>query len=137
DELLFSVSTDKVEMEVESVAGGVLGKIVQPAGRTVPVGTVLAYIESSKNDSTAPVVEVAVASAPIRHEEIPSGKAIAAKANDNGKASTGSIELQRKISPRARRLAKELGIDLAGVQANALHGEITEEAVLHASERQK
>ena len=46
DELLFDVETDKVSMEVPSLAAGVITKILVPAGTTVEVGTVLAVIES-------------------------------------------------------------------------------------------
>ena len=43
-EPLLIVETDKTEVEVESVAEGVLLKIVVPAGQTVDSGTVIAYI---------------------------------------------------------------------------------------------
>lgn len=43
-EPLLIVETDKTEVEVESVAEGVLLKIVVPAGQTVESGTVIAYI---------------------------------------------------------------------------------------------
>jgi pyruvate dehydrogenase E2 component (dihydrolipoamide acetyltransferase) len=44
-EMLFIVTTDKAEMEVESMVAGTLQQIVVELGATVPVGTILAYIE--------------------------------------------------------------------------------------------
>ena len=44
DEVLFEVSTDKVDTEVPSPAGGVLAEIRVPEGETVEVGTVLAVL---------------------------------------------------------------------------------------------
>src|SRR5580658_5724015 len=47
DEPLFEVSTDKVDSEVPSPAGGVLSEIRVPEGETVDVGTVLAVVSDS------------------------------------------------------------------------------------------
>jgi pyruvate dehydrogenase E2 component (dihydrolipoamide acetyltransferase) len=43
-DILFTVETDKVEMEVESMGSGYLGEIQIPLGQTVPVGTLLAML---------------------------------------------------------------------------------------------
>jgi len=45
DEPLFDVETDKVTTEIPSIATGVVKSILVEAGKTVPVGTVLAVIE--------------------------------------------------------------------------------------------
>ncbi len=50
-EFLFVVSTDKADMEVESMTEGTLSEIVVEAGKTVPVGTVIAYIERPENET--------------------------------------------------------------------------------------
>lgn len=44
---LFTVETDKVEMEVESMGKGYLGKIQVPLGEKVPVGTLLAMLNDT------------------------------------------------------------------------------------------
>ena len=43
---IVSISTDKVENELPSPGSGIVRQIVTPAGRTVPVGAVLAIISS-------------------------------------------------------------------------------------------
>jgi pyruvate/2-oxoglutarate dehydrogenase complex dihydrolipoamide acyltransferase (E2) component len=52
-ELLLVVETDKAEVEVESVAEGVLLRIVVPAGQTVESGTVIAYVGEPGDDIPA------------------------------------------------------------------------------------
>ncbi len=47
DEPLFEVETDKVTTEIPSIASGVLKAILVEPGATVPVGTVLAVIETA------------------------------------------------------------------------------------------
>jgi 2-oxoglutarate dehydrogenase E2 component (dihydrolipoamide succinyltransferase) len=67
DEVLFEVSTDKVDSEVPSAAGGVLSEIRVPEGETVDVGTVLAVIGDSVPagaTSAAPAATSAAAAAP-------------------------------------------------------------------------
>ena len=53
DELLFEISTDKVDTEVPSPAAGTLTKILVPEGQTVAVGTDLAVIESGDEAAAA------------------------------------------------------------------------------------
>ncbi len=50
---LLVVETDKAQVEVESVAEGVLLRIVVPAGQTVESGTVIAYIGEAGEDPVA------------------------------------------------------------------------------------
>jgi len=59
DEILFDVETDKVSMEVPSLAAGVITKINVPAGTTVEVGTVVAVIETGATASAQPPAQAA------------------------------------------------------------------------------
>ena len=52
-ELIFEVSTDKVEMEVPAPAEGVVKEIIVKAGETVAVGTVLAIIDDKVTESAS------------------------------------------------------------------------------------
>ncbi len=126
-EMLFVVSTDKADMEVESLLEGVFAQIVVETGKEVPVGTVIAYLErpgDAAEVSEAP--EAAVGAAP------PEGPA--SEAHD---AAAGHVETLRpavrregpSASPRAKRLAKELGVDLALVKPSGASGRISEEDV--------
>src|SRR5580693_7422213 len=67
DEPLFEVSTDKVDSEVPSPAGGVLAEIRVPEGDTVDVGTVLAVV----SDGAAAPAEAAAPAPPAAAPVIP------------------------------------------------------------------
>lgn len=47
---LLTITTDKVEMEIESPADGILESILVEVGTVVPVGTVLAYLERPETE---------------------------------------------------------------------------------------
>src|ERR1700722_19261455 len=63
NEILFIVATDKAEMEVESNDAGTLVQVVVEAGKTVAVGTVIAYLETTAQDSQAASMHAAIATA--------------------------------------------------------------------------
>lgn len=109
-EMLFTVETDKVEMEVESTGTGFLNTVSEP-GKMVPVGAVIAVL-TEKEGETAQVV------APV-----------------NGTAEEKSIDPsgQHPASPRARALAKSLGIDILAITP-ARGARIIEEDVKNAYE---
>lgn len=132
NELIFSVSTDKVEMDVESVVDGTMGLIFVLAGETVPVGTVLAIIEGAGEDAAIarkqPPIEIPGVTAAQPNAGIPPPRTTLDQAGEN------SSQRQRQASPRARRLAKELGVDLTAVRGVGLDGEITEKDVRNAAD---
>src|SRR5947209_3719027 len=106
NEPLLTVETDKAEMEVESLVEGILGEILVEEGHVVPVGTVLAHVIGAVAPVTAPgvaprtvPVEQAMGEVPIDAPKI-SMERVPTPANESG----------RKLSPRAKRVARELGI---------------------------
>ncbi|MBS1850101.1 MAG: 2-oxo acid dehydrogenase subunit E2 [Acidobacteria bacterium] len=124
NEPLFIVSTDKVEMEVEALVEGKLKEIVVPPGETVAVGTPVAYLEGA-GESPAP--------APAKAEAAPAPVETAAPATSETAAPARSNDGRVQASPRAKRLAKELGVDLATVRGTD-DGRISEDDVRRASE---
>ena len=125
DEPIFSVTTDKVEMEVEAVADGTLGKIIVQAGDTVPVGTVLGYLESASDDVAAvgserKSAESAVETGAPQHTL--NLEAVSSPTTEGEKSFRNPRE--GRVSPRARRLAKELGVVIAGVKGSGDEGQI-------------
>lgn len=88
-EMLFTVETDKVEMEVESTGTGFVNTVAEP-GKMVPVGSVIAVL-TERADAPTPVL------APVNRTV-------------DEKSIPGSGP--RPASPRARALAKSLGIDI-------------------------
>ncbi len=109
-ELLFEVSTDKVEVEVPAAAAGIVARIVVGPGETVVVGTVLGTISAS---GEAPAVQ-------------PASVAPSAPAADP------------PLSPAVRKLVAEHGLELAGIAGTGARGRITKGDVLaHIEAREK
>ena len=126
DEPLLEVETDKAVNTVESFYGGYLKKILVAEGQEVPVDTLIAYIGDLEDEVPSgqlpdELIAADAHSAPAVEE--PAAAAPAAK--------VGAIN----ASPLARRLAAELGVDLATVAGSGPDGRIGKEDVLEASQR--
>ena len=124
---LVEIESAKVNAEVESTADGTLGRIDVEAGRIVDVGTVLGYVlEAGDSESdlpdVAPVVGSASTPAPV----------VAAKSPSVPSATPKGVK--QVVTPRARRLAKEIGVDLANVTGTGPSGRVTEDDVKSAAE---
>ena len=152
-EMLYEVSTDKVDSEVPSPMEGVISEIRVPEGETVDVGTVLAIVELAEGavapppDAAVPVPSAAspapaAAPAPTDAPAAPavapaSAPAAAAPANGsaNGPATDNGSHL---LSPVVRRLVREHGLDPAALVGTGVGGRITRSDVLNAiDERQR
>src|SRR6266700_1642348 len=130
NEPLFSVSTDKVEMEVESAVDGTLDKIIVPVGQTVRVGTVLAYVDGGDGEDVTAVGSEQLSAETLEQSPSPRDRSERQQAASAGSDAERMFETrvgsQRPVSPRAKSLAKELGVDLAGVCGTSLDGRVTE-----------
>ena len=98
------IETEKATMELESFADGVVEAFLVEPGAKIPVGTVLARLSAAGTVAATPAVAVPIAAAPIA----PPPSRI-------------------RSSPAARKLARELGVDLSTVHGTGPHGAI----VLH------
>ncbi len=123
-EVLYSVESDKATLEVEATTSGYLRHILAPAGSTVPVLSVVAWIAATPDE---------VISAPgdqLPAAPRPAGAAMQApEAGSPTRAAPPAAVLpagRRVASPRARRAARERGIDLSRVVASGPGGRIVE-----------
>ncbi|MGI9602557.1 MAG: dihydrolipoamide acetyltransferase family protein [Acidimicrobiales bacterium] len=131
DEVLFEVSTDKVDSEVPSPAAGTLMEILVPEGDTVEVGVVLARLgdAGAAPAAAAPAAEPEPAAAPPPPE--PAAPEPAAPAAPAAAAPVDGLPL----SPVVRRLITEHGIDASTITGTGAGGRITRadvEAVIPA-----
>ncbi|WP_462413696.1 dihydrolipoamide acetyltransferase family protein [Neobacillus sp. Marseille-QA0830] len=124
-DLLFVLETEKSTLEIEAQESGVLKKIVVPAGKEVPVNTVIAVVADENEeidlsrylqDETA---KAEMAAAAVKVE-------MKAEAREAAGASGRNAG---KISPRARKLAKELGVAIENVVGTGKDGIITEDDI--------
>ncbi len=112
------VETQKGLFEIEVFEDGIMGEPLVAAGQTVPVGTLLARIEAGTAKAvftevrTEPTVEKTTEPSPVSkpQETIPAQPTISSE--------------RLSCSPSARRLALELGVDLATVQGTGPRGAI-------------
>lgn len=117
-EALFEVETEKITNKVEAPASGILFQIVVPEGTTVPVGTILAVMAEPGEQ-------------PERIEGMQIGE-VEEKAAPSvaGPTPVGPQKPKEKMfvlaTPAARRLAKELDMDLSLVPGTGPQGRVTE-----------
>jgi pyruvate/2-oxoglutarate dehydrogenase complex dihydrolipoamide acyltransferase (E2) component len=102
DDPLVEIQTDKTTVEIPSPAAGTVTRILVDEGKVVPVGTVLVVIGGEPDGDQPRAEQPAPASAP---------------------------EAKVRATPLVRRVAQELGVDLAGVEGTGPQGRITEDDV--------
>ena len=117
-EALFEVETEKITNKVEALANGILFQIVVPVGAVVPVGTILAVIAEPGEQ-------------PERIEGMQTGEVVEGEATAAGTRASAEPEKPKKetfvlATPAARRLAKELRVNLTAVEGTGPGGRVTE-----------
>ena len=131
-EPLLEIETDKAVMEIESPGDGVLAGVKIEAGAEVPVGLTIAWIV--RPGEIPPTDDVAVESG-RKTTAVPAASAISTAAPTNKSATSApSADHPVKISPKARRLASERGVNLTDVHGSGAGGEILASDVLAAAE---
>jgi len=131
-EPLLEVMTDKVNMEVESPASGILRKIVAPEQAVVPVKELIAVIgtaDEAIDDLLGPSAAEAPAAVTAEAQKVEAAPAAAQEATTAAQVTAGRVF----ASPRAKRVAQEHGLDirlLAGMGTGP-NGRIVEKDVLN------
>jgi pyruvate dehydrogenase E2 component (dihydrolipoamide acetyltransferase) len=126
---LYEVETEKVLYEVESPASGVLAVALFEEGATVECGVAVAVIAEANDDPASLRAKYGSAPAASSNGEVKAAKAPPADAIE---AKSGSGE-RRPVSPVARKLAAELGVNLDRVIGSGPGGRITREDVERAA----
>ncbi len=116
-DIIATVETDKGLIDVEIFVSGVIEEVLVQPGATVPTGTVLAII---REEAAARALPVAVGAPPP-----PAVPAVRPAAPPPAPAVPGRL----KISPLAKKLAAELGVDPATVGGTGPDGAITREDI--------
>ncbi len=127
-EVIADIETDKATVEFQAFAGGVLRKIIAPEGVAIPVGQLIAVI----TDPDEPLPDNLPA------EAAPAGEAPRPPATEGEQVGASAAPASAPpapggevlASPIARRLARELGIDLSRIMGTGPRGRIVEEDVL-------
>ena len=121
DDPLVEIATDKTTVEIPSPAGGTVSQILVPEGDVVPVGTVLVVIggDARPRQMATPSGDLATPSGDATPRQAPSGSTVTDSQRE------GNV----RATPLVRRIATELGVDLASVAGSGPQGRITEEDV--------
>ncbi|MDX6481119.1 MAG: hypothetical protein QOG85_1629 [Gaiellaceae bacterium] len=121
DAPLVEIATDKTTVEIPSPAAGVVTRILVEEGAVVPVGTVLVVIGGDGSES-APDAPPVPAAASVQQSHV--------RLSDNETSPEGT---RVRATPLIRKVAAELGVDLATVTGTGPQGRITEEDVRAAA----
>jgi pyruvate dehydrogenase E2 component (dihydrolipoamide acetyltransferase) len=121
-EPLFDVETDKAVVEIESPGEGILAGITAREGDVVLVGATIAWLLLPGESLPAPVAAVNSG----RHMKSDAASAPVSTPGNTLPGSSPSL----KISPKARRLARENNIALEGVRGSGPEGEIVADDIL-------
>ena len=119
-DILLEIMSDKTNMELEAEDSGVLLKITRQAGETVPVTEVIGYIGAegevvADNVASAPAAEPAPKVEEVATVEAPVVATQPPVVHEGGKV---------RATPKARKVARELGIDLTQVPGTGAKGRV-------------
>jgi 2-oxoglutarate dehydrogenase E2 component (dihydrolipoamide succinyltransferase) len=140
DEPLFEISTDKVDAEIPSPAGGVVSEIRVKEGETVPVNSIVAVIGGAGEAVSAPAAAPAPAppaappnvSAPAHapaETARPHAVAPSAPAKPAGDQKSEDAVRERS-SPLVRKIAKEHNVDISQIRGTGIAGRVTKDDIL-------
>jgi 2-oxoglutarate dehydrogenase E2 component (dihydrolipoamide succinyltransferase) len=139
DEALLEVSTDKVDTEIPSPVAGILVSIDVPVDSTVPVGARLAVIGGSGATTTPvaatpppPVAAPVVAAPPVVAPVVAAPVVVTpppAPAAPPVPAAQVAQPTDSYVTPIVRKLATELGVNLAAIQGTGIGGRIRREDI--------
>ncbi len=160
-ESVLVVESDKADMDVESFQDGYLAAVLMPAGSTAPVGETIGLIAENKDEIASiqeqnKVKQIEVSSdaqlelpnkkSEIKEEklkelpqiteqevEIKREKVITTSNEIQFNASTSNNSSRVIASPRAKKLASTMGVELAKVHGSGPHGRIQADDVLKAN----
>jgi pyruvate dehydrogenase E2 component (dihydrolipoamide acetyltransferase) len=124
DQPLVEVQTDKTTVEIPSPAAGTVARILVDEGQTVPVGTVLVVIGE---DGAIPKEQPRAQ--PAAQQDAAASAASGGLSQGQSPAAAGRL----RATPLVRRLAQELGVDLASLEGTGPQGRILEADVHRAA----
>jgi pyruvate dehydrogenase E2 component (dihydrolipoamide acetyltransferase) len=130
-ELLLEVETDKAVVEVEAGADGILGGVTAHAGAVIPVGQTIAWLLKPGEKppaQTAPVQTGRTGAAALQMPAVEPESVAGPQGDPLAVAAAFNI----RISPKARRLAKEHNVDIRQIKGTGPAGEIVADDVLAA-----
>lgn len=133
-ETVVVVESDKADMDVETFYDGYLAHIIVPAGESAPVGSAIAYI--AQTEAEIATAKTLANSGSVTPTPTPEPVATTAPVGISSALATQNGSNHREgrivVSPRARKLAQELKVDLTTLKGSGPYGRIVAEDVQSA-----
>jgi pyruvate dehydrogenase E2 component (dihydrolipoamide acetyltransferase) len=127
-EILLEVETDKAVVEIEAAVDGVLAGVTAKVDDVVPVGQTIGWL--LKPGEKVPAGAGAPQQTGRKMDSAPTAAAVAAVAE----APAAPVSVAgAKISPKARRLAREHGVDISRIKGSGANGEILADDILKSA----
>jgi pyruvate dehydrogenase E2 component (dihydrolipoamide acetyltransferase) len=130
-EPLLEIETDKVSFELEAQADGILAGIRSHEGDVVPVGQIIAWLVAPGEQ---PPVQSETASRGMAEQARPMSASTASATAPTPASAPRAASAGPRISPKARRIAEEKGVDITKIRGTGPDGQITGDDVLRAAE---
>jgi len=143
DETILEIATDKVDSEIPSPVAGTISKILFEKDAVVPIGEVIAYIETSDGASIAasPMTDQAAPAEPAKPSpvasepkvEVPFVPEPSPAASADIEKSLRPSQSERFYSPLVRNIAAEEGIskaELDGIHGSGMNNRVTKDDIL-------
>lgn len=131
-ETVLVVESDKADMDVETFYAGYLAKIVVSAGESAPVGATLALVAETEAEIELALQKATASSVSTTTTQEKSQSVTLATIVETPTANISSNG-RTIVSPRAKKLAKELKVDLSQIKGTGAYGRIIAEDILAAT----
>ena len=125
-EPIVELETEKIDLEVSAEKSGVIASIARQEGEDVKIGELLAVVDES---GAAAATKTKTTPAPASSTPAPAATTSAPAPAPSGNGSGGAVA-ESRVTPTARRMAKDNDIDLGTVQGSA--GRVTKQDVQRA-----
>ena len=135
EEILYEISTDKVDTEIPSPFAGVLVQILAQEGQTVNVNSVVAVIDDAA--SPGAVASAPAQSAPAPAPAAPQKQQVSSSAPSESNDPAVKLRGDISASPLARKMAQEHAVDLTKIQGSGEGSKIVKNDILTALESGK
>ena len=132
-DVIFEIETDKATLEMESPAEGFVKYVLAKVDETLPVGAPVLVLGAEDEDVPQSFADSLTGAAPASAEAAPAAEATPAAEPAKAEPEPAKPAGRIMASPRAKKLAADLGVDLATVTGTGPAGKITEQDVQNAA----
>ena len=132
-DIIFEIETDKATLEMQSPAEGFVKYVLAKADETLPVGAPVLVLGAKDENVPQSFVDSLTGAAPATPEAAPAVEAAPAAQPARAEPEPAKQAGRVMASPRAKKLAADLGVNLAKVTGTGPAGKITEQDIQKAA----